>query len=37
LPCHLSTTKAEYIVAGACFTQILYMKQTILDYGVFLE
>ena len=33
----LSTAKAEYIVAGACCTQILYMKQTLLDYGVVLE
>jgi hypothetical protein len=33
----LSTTEAEYIAAGACCTQILYMKQTLLDYGVVLE
>jgi hypothetical protein len=33
----LSTAKAEYIVAGACCTQILYMKQTLLDYVVVLE
>jgi hypothetical protein len=33
----LSTVEAEYIVAGACSTQILYMKQTLLDYGVVLE
>jgi hypothetical protein len=33
----LSTAKAEYISAGACCTQILYMKQTLLDYGVVLE
>jgi hypothetical protein len=33
----LSTVKAEYIAAGACCTQILYMKQTLLDYGVVLE
>ena len=33
----LSTTKAEYIVVGACCAQILYMKQTLLDYGVVLE
>jgi hypothetical protein len=30
----LSTAKAEYIVVGACCTQILYMKQTLIDYGV---
>jgi hypothetical protein len=33
----LSTAKAEYIVVGACCTQILYMKQTLLHYGVVLE
>jgi hypothetical protein len=33
----LSTAEAEYIVVGACCTQILYMKQTLLDYGVILE
>ena len=33
----LSTTEAEYIAAGACCVQILYMKQTLLDYGVVLE
>jgi hypothetical protein len=33
----LSTVEAEYIAAGACCTQILYMKQTLLDYGVVLE
>jgi hypothetical protein len=33
----LSTAKAKYIAAGACCTQILYMKQTLLDYGVVLE
>jgi hypothetical protein len=33
----LSTAEAEYIAAGACCTQILYMKQTLLDYGVVLE
>ena len=33
----LSTTEVEYIVAGACCAQILYMKQTLLDYGVVLE
>ena len=25
---------AEYIAAGACCAQILYMKQTLLDFGV---
>jgi hypothetical protein len=33
----LSTAKAEYIIVGACCTQILYMIQTLLDYGVVLE
>jgi hypothetical protein len=33
----LSTVEAEYIAVGACCTHILYMKQTLLDYGVVLE
>ena len=33
----LSTVEAEYIVTGACCAQILYMKQTLLDYDVVLE
>jgi hypothetical protein len=33
----LSTAEAEYIAAGACCTQILYMKQTLLEYCVVLE
>jgi hypothetical protein len=33
----LSTTEAEYIATGACCAQILYMKQTLLDYGVVLD
>jgi len=33
----LSTTEAEYIAVGACCAQILYMKQTLLDYGVVLD
>ena len=32
-----STVEAEYIAAGAYCAQILYMKQTLLDYGVVLE
>ena len=32
----LSTVEAKYIAAGAC-AQILYMKQTLLHYGVVLE
>jgi hypothetical protein len=33
----LSTAEAEYIATGACCAQILYMKQTLLDYGVVLD
>ena len=33
----LSTAEAEYIAAGACCAKILYMKQTLLDFGVHLE
>ncbi|WVZ62639.1 hypothetical protein U9M48_012359 [Paspalum notatum var. saurae] len=30
----LSTAEVEYIAAGACCAQILYMKQSLLDFGV---
>jgi hypothetical protein len=30
----LSTAEAEYILAGSCCAQLLWMKQTLLDYGV---
>ncbi|WVZ48979.1 hypothetical protein U9M48_000364 [Paspalum notatum var. saurae] len=30
----LSTAEAEYIAAGSCCAQLIYMKQTLLDYGV---
>ena len=33
----LFTAEAEYITTGACCAQILYMKQTLLDYGLVLE
>ena len=33
----LSTAEAEYIATGACCAQILYMKQSLLDYGVVLD
>ena len=33
----LSTAEAEYIAAGACCAQILYMKQILIDYGVVLD
>ena len=29
----LSTTEVKYIVAGSCRTQVLWLKQTIKDYG----
>jgi hypothetical protein len=29
----LSTTEAEYVAAGACCAQLLWMKQTLSDYG----
>ena len=30
----LSTAEASYISAGSCCDQLLWMKQTLLDYGV---
>ncbi|KAH9689830.1 Integrase catalytic domain-containing protein [Citrus sinensis] len=33
----LSTTEAEYIAAGSCCAQILWMKQTLRDYGIILD
>src|SRR6185503_6298171 len=30
----LSTAEAKYISAGSCCAQLLWMKQTLLDYGV---
>ncbi|WVZ58707.1 hypothetical protein U9M48_008948 [Paspalum notatum var. saurae] len=30
----LSSAEAEYIATGACCTQILYMKQSLLDFGI---
>ncbi|XP_040374614.1 secreted RxLR effector protein 161-like [Rosa chinensis] len=29
----LSTAKAEYVAAGSCCTQMLWMKQMLMDYG----
>ena len=29
-----STAEAEYIAAGACCAQLLYMRQTLSDYGL---
>ena len=33
----LSTTEAEYIAAGSCCAQILWMKQQLEDYSIFLN
>ncbi|CAO2163650.1 unnamed protein product [Urochloa humidicola] len=33
----LSTAEAEYISAGSCCAQLLWMKQTLLDFGVALK
>ena len=30
----LSTTEAEYIVAGSCCSQLLWMKKVLTDYGI---
>jgi hypothetical protein len=30
----LSTTEAEYVSTGSCCAQLIWMKQTLLDYGV---
>ncbi|XP_043692925.1 uncharacterized protein LOC122643365, partial [Telopea speciosissima] len=30
----LSTTEAEYIAAGRCCAQVLWMRQTLMDYGI---
>jgi hypothetical protein len=29
----LSTAEAEYIAAGSCCTQLMWMKQLLVDYG----
>ena len=33
----LSTAESEYIVAGSCCAQLLWMKQTLKDYGIHLK
>ena len=33
----LSTAESEYIAAGSCYAQLLWMKQTLKDYGVHLK
>ena len=30
----MSTAEAEYITAGSCCTQLLWMKQMLKDYGI---
>jgi hypothetical protein len=30
----VSTVEAEYITAGSCCAQLLWMKQTLKDYGI---
>ena len=30
----LSTAEAEYIAVGSCFTQILWIKQQLEDFGI---
>ena len=30
----LSTAEAEYIIAGSCCTQLLWMKKLLHDYGI---
>src|SRR4051812_26704273 len=33
----LSTAESEYIAAGSCCAQLLWMKQTLKDYGINLK
>src|SRR3954462_11560293 len=33
----ISTAEAEYIAAGSCCTQILWLKQTLKDYGIHMK
>ena len=33
----LSTAESEYIAAGSCCAQLLWMKQTLKDYGIHLN
>ena len=30
----LSTAEEEYILAGSCFAQLLWMKATLSDFGI---
>jgi len=33
----LSTAEVEYVTAGACYAQILWMKHTLLDYDLYYD
>lgn len=33
----LSTAESKYIVVGSCYSQLLWMKQILLDYGIELD
>ena len=33
----LSTAESEYIAAGSCCAQLLWMKQTLKDYGIHMK
>ena len=33
----LSTGEAEYIAAGSCYSQLLWMKKLLSDYGILQE
>jgi hypothetical protein len=33
----LSTTEAEYVAAASCCAQLLWMRQTLKDYGVIFD
>ena len=33
----LSTTEAEYVAAASCCAQLLWMRQTLLDFGITCE
>ena len=31
------STEAEYVAAASCCTQLLWMRQTLRDYGIFVD
>ena len=33
----LSTAEAKYIAAGSCCAQLLWMTQTLIDYGIYVK